>query len=226
MAQWFDDNAPPAYDPNMAEPRYYGNPEDNPNPLAQGTSTNYQGTGRDYVPPPPAYPANQDPRGGVMGVGGPPRPPVNPASQTQSSLLAGQGTDPTFGAMPTPWTGTAPTFQAPTAATLSNDGGYQWRLAEGNRGIQRAAAARGSLLSGGTLKALAQYNQNYASNELGSAFGRANTEFTNANTTYQNRYGEYLNTAVAKRQHDTDLWGRLNDVSNRGLTAASYGQNA
>lgn len=53
------------------------------------------------------------------------------------------------------------------------DPGYQFRLAEGQKAMDRSAASRGSLLSGGQAKALTQYNQGMASQEYGNAFGRS-----------------------------------------------------
>jgi len=43
----------------------------------------------------------------------------------------------------------------------------------GLQGLERGAAAQGSLLSGGTQKALARYSSDYASNEYGNAYNRA-----------------------------------------------------
>jgi hypothetical protein len=52
------------------------------------------------------------------------------------------------------------------------DPGYQFRLNQGLTGINNAMAARGMGNSGRTLKALTDYNQNFASNEYGNAYGR------------------------------------------------------
>lgn len=54
-----------------------------------------------------------------------------------------------------------------------NDAGYQFRLAEGNKAIERAASAGGALYSPATTKALMQYGQGLASEEYGNAFNRA-----------------------------------------------------
>jgi hypothetical protein len=43
--------------------------------------------------------------------------------------------------------------------------GYQFRLDEGSKMIERAAASKGSVLSGATLKGLERFTQDYASNE-------------------------------------------------------------
>lgn len=53
-------------------------------------------------------------------------------------------------------------------ATFQNATGYQNRLAEGQRSINTGYAARGVLESGAAQKALMQYGQNFASNELGT----------------------------------------------------------
>lgn len=50
--------------------------------------------------------------------------------------------------------------------------GYQFRLDEGTKAIERSAAARGGLNSGATLKALADYGQNVASTEYGNYVNR------------------------------------------------------
>lgn len=48
---------------------------------------------------------------------------------------------------------------------FTEDPGYQFRLSEGNKQIQRNASATGNLASGRTLKELTRYGQDYASNE-------------------------------------------------------------
>jgi len=62
------------------------------------------------------------------------------------------------------------------------DPGYQFRLDEGNKAIDRAAGARGSRYSGATLKGLQRYAQDYASGEYGNAYNRdADTRTRNYN---------------------------------------------
>lgn len=65
-----------------------------------------------------------------------------------------------------------------TMADYKADPGYQFRLDQGNRGVEASAAARGGVLSGGTLKALARYNQDSASQEYGAAYQRYNNDTT------------------------------------------------
>lgn len=85
-----------------------------------------------------------------------------------------------------------------TLADYQADPGYQFRLQQGDQGIQRAAAARGGAYSGATLKALARFNSDQASQEYGAAYSRFNTD----QTTQFNRnaalagIGQTANTAV------------------------------
>ncbi len=59
-----------------------------------------------------------------------------------------------------------------SAQDFQTDPGYDFRLSEGAKALERSAAARGTVLSGGTLKQLARYNQDFASNEFGNAYNR------------------------------------------------------
>ena len=56
------------------------------------------------------------------------------------------------------------------------DPGYQFRLSEGLKGLDRQAAARGGLISGAALKAATRYGQDMGSQEYGNAFNRYQTE--------------------------------------------------
>ena len=53
--------------------------------------------------------------------------------------------------------------------------GYQSRLDEGNRSVERSAAARGGLNSGRTLKELTRFGQNYATNDFNDYYGKLQT---------------------------------------------------
>lgn len=59
-----------------------------------------------------------------------------------------------------------------TAANMYADPGYQFRLSEGLKAMERGAAARGGLQSGAALKAAQRYGQEYASGEYTNAFNR------------------------------------------------------
>ena len=63
-----------------------------------------------------------------------------------------------------------------TLADFQQDPGYQFRLEQGLDAVQGSRAARGSMLSGSTLKALQDYGSNYASSEYGKAYDRFNND--------------------------------------------------
>jgi hypothetical protein len=56
------------------------------------------------------------------------------------------------------------------------DPGYGFRLKEGQKALERSAAARGGLISGGALKAAQQYGQEMGSQEYTNAFNRYQAE--------------------------------------------------
>ena len=60
---------------------------------------------------------------------------------------------------------------------MTQDPGYQFRLSEGLKALNRQQAAGGNFLSGGALKAAARYGQDYASNEYQNAYNRALTQY-------------------------------------------------
>jgi hypothetical protein len=64
--------------------------------------------------------------------------------------------------------GTAATSGTPDYSAFTTSPGYQFRLGEGQKAGQNQMAARGGAYSGNALKALAEYNQNMASNEYGN----------------------------------------------------------
>jgi hypothetical protein len=64
-----------------------------------------------------------------------------------------------------------------SADKFQADPGYAFRLSEGIKGLNNAAAARGGLLSGGTLKATQRFAQGLASQEYQNAYDRYNTDY-------------------------------------------------
>lgn len=65
-----------------------------------------------------------------------------------------------------------------TQADFQKDPGYDFRLNQGLDAVQGSRAARGSMLSGATLKALSDYGSDYASSEYGKAYDRFNNDRT------------------------------------------------
>jgi len=87
------------------------------------------------------------------------------------------------------------------AGDYQADPGYAFRLSEGQKALDRQAAARGGLISGGALRAAQRYGQEMGSQEFGNAYNRALTGY---------------NTDVA----------RENQLYNRQAALAGIGQTA
>lgn len=90
-------------------------------------------------------------------------------------------------------------FSAPQGEDVLKDPGFQFRMDQGRKALEASAAGKGVLRSGGTLKDLLSYGQNFASQEYGNVFNRALQEYdTNRhnafdtwNTGYQGRKDAY-----------------------------------
>ncbi len=70
----------------------------------------------------------------------------------------------------------APTYTPFGMAQFNADPGYQFRMSEGLKALERSAASRGILQSGGTLKDITRFGQDTASQEYQNAFARYMTE--------------------------------------------------
>lgn len=77
--------------------------------------------------------------------------------------LGGEAGTPGYGSLGQPY----------TMEQLQMDPGYGFRLAEGEKALERMQAARGGLLSGSAIKAGQRYGQEMASQEYQNAFNRA-----------------------------------------------------
>lgn len=60
----------------------------------------------------------------------------------------------------------------PLSSLLENTPGYQFRMEQGNKALERSAAARGGLLSGRQLMAQQRFGQGLASDEYGNQWNR------------------------------------------------------
>ena len=88
------------------------------------------------------------------------------------------------------------------------DPGYAFRLAEGQKALERSAAARGGLLSGATGKNLLRYGQEMGSQE------------------YQNAFNRYQAERAARLQPLQSLAGVGQTAANTlGSAAGTYGSN-
>jgi hypothetical protein len=109
-------------------------------------------------------------------------------NREQFKLAGGDVNDPMFGKYAT-------AEYTPEMFAKGQDPGYQFRLKEGMQGLERSAAARGGLLSGGTLKGIQRYGQDMASQEYQNAFNRYQAERTGTLNPYQSLAGVGQSTA-------------------------------
>lgn len=109
-----------------------------------------------------------------------------------------------------------------TLADFNKDPGYEFRRSEGQRGVESSAAARGGILSGGALKALARYNQDAASGEYGAAYNR----FNNDNTTRFNRLSALAGTGQTATNSSIAAGNTLMDQQQAGVNNITSNINA
>lgn len=138
-------------------------------------------------------------------------------------------------ALKTPWT-------LPTAADVQNTPGYQSRYLQGLDARQKAAASKGTILNGGTVKALDRYGTDYAtqayqqdvdnslqqrqqaaSDYLNLAYGPAWQQNQSAVNQYGQLYNQYKDLTSNNRLAQNDYWQQQMDLLNAGLGAAKAG---
>lgn len=96
--------------------------------------------------------------------------------------------------------------------------GYQFRMEQGEQGVNRGAAARGGLLSGATQKALAEFGQGLASTEYQNAWQRAQAA-------YQSAFDRYQNNRTTKYNMLSTQAGRGQNAANTMAGAATNAGN-
>jgi len=124
--------------------------------------------------------------------------------------------------------------QAFGADQFQADPGYAFRMAEGNKGIERAMAAAGKTLNPEAAKALLRFNQGTAADEYTNAYNRYNNDqsnlfnrlasisgfgqtasgqIANAGTNYANMTGDALtnmaNVQMANQKSGSSMFGDL-----------------
>lgn len=132
-----------------------------------------------------------------------------------------------------------------TMKDYQEDPGYAFRMEEGQKALERSAAARGGLQNGGTMKAIAKYGQDMASNEYQNAYNRfnsdrdrrfnrlsslagigqtANAQVGAAGQNYANQAGQNMmgaaNAAGAAGMAGANAWG--NTLSGLGKAGMDY----
>lgn len=92
--------------------------------------------------------------------------------------------------------GSTPAFKAPTLSDAENQPGYQFSLQQGDKGILQGAAAAGGSISGGTIKQLAQFNQNLGENDYNNVFSQALAGYQQSLATQAQQFQQLLAPAT------------------------------
>jgi len=125
-------------------------------------------------------------------------------------------------------------LKAFTGADLQNEPGYQFGMAEGQKGIDRRAAAGGGYFSGAALKAAQRFGQDYAGTKFNEAFNR---DTTSKNNIYNRLQGIVSPGQVATNNVGTmgqnyagsvgsNLTGNANAQGAAGIAGANAWQDA
>lgn len=93
------------------------------------------------------------------------------------------------------------------------DPGYQFRMAEGMKALERSASARGILQSGGTLKDITRFGQDAASQEYQNAFQRYLAERQQKLQPLEYRIGLGQNAASNQGANIGTTAGRVGDLT-------------
>jgi hypothetical protein len=112
------------------------------------------------------------------------------------------------------------------AGDYQADPGYAFRLSEGQKALDRQAAARGGLISGGALKAAQRYGQEMGSQEFGNAYNRALTSY-NTDVARENQLYNRQAALSGIGQTATNLVGQAGQTyaTGAGNALGSYGTN-
>jgi hypothetical protein len=131
-------------------------------------------------------------------------------------LTSGDVNDPNFGKYAT-------AEYTPEMFAKGQDPGYQFRLKEGMQGLERSAASRGGLLSGGTLKGIQRYGQDMASQEYTNAFNRYQAERTGTLNPLQSLAGVGQSTANTLGTMGMNYANQVGELYQGGANARASG---
>jgi hypothetical protein len=114
-------------------------------------------------------------------------------------------------------------YQPFTMDKFQADPGYAFRLGEGTKALERSAAARGGLLSGGTGKALQRFGQEMGSQEYTNAFNRYQAERTARLQPLQALTGMGQTTAQQIGQQGQQMASNVGDAMGSAAAARASG---
>jgi len=124
-----------------------------------------------------------------------------------------------------PYVPTAP-YTGPSEADLRADPGYQFRVSEGQKALERSAASKGLLLSGGQFKDLTRFGQGMGAQEYGAAYQRGYQQNADLYNRTLQAYQTDYNTLLGLRK---EQYGEFAGIAGAGQgavnTLSSIGQN-
>ena len=173
---------------------------------------------------------SQPPAGGVAyPTGATPPPPPPPGysfdqvgGQYPLAGVTGPGLMQPFSAGFSAPGGAPSGFSAPAGG--SDDPGFNFAMAEGQKGVQRSAASKGSLLTGGTLKDLTDYTTGMAlrgyADHYNRRFGEYRASAEDYNNAYNRSWGEYMGAANIYNQNTGRQYDMMSGYAGAGLNAA------
>ena len=106
---------------------------------------------------------------------------------------------------------------------FQQDPGYAFRLSEGQKALERSAAARAGLQSGSALKAAARFGQDYGSQEYTNAFNRYQTERAARLQPLQSLAGVGQTTAAQLGQSGQQMASNVGELMTSGAAARASG---
>lgn len=106
---------------------------------------------------------------------------------------------------------------------FQQDPGYAFRLSEGQKALERSAAARAGLQSGSALKAAARFGQDYGSQEYQNAFNRYQTERQARLGPLQSLAGVGQTTAAQLGQSGQQMASNVGEMMTSGAAARASG---
>jgi hypothetical protein len=106
---------------------------------------------------------------------------------------------------------------------FQQDPGYGFRLSEGQKALERSAAARGGLISGGALKAATRFGQDMGSQEYTNAFNRYQTERAARLNPLQSLTGMGQTTAAGLGAAGQTMASNVGNYGMQGANATAEG---
>ena len=106
---------------------------------------------------------------------------------------------------------------------FQQDPGYGFRLSEGQKALERSAAARAGLQSGSALKAAARFGQDYGSQEYQNAFNRYQAERQARLGALQSLAGVGQTTAAQLGQAGQQMASNVGEMMTSGAAARASG---